>query len=250
MKNRIPIFVTSDKQQTMPLTCLLIDDSETQRVALEKVLDRNLNVLIVGSYGSPREARNFLKNTPVDLIFLDIEMPELSGFELLDLLPHPPMVILVSAYTHHALKAFDYDVVDFLQKPVKADRVNQAIQRAMDRTVPGGDASKESTLIKIKTNQKRYTRIPANDILYVEALGDYIRIVTTDAKHVILNTLKAFIEELPEGQFLRVHKSFIVNLDRIANYGTNVIELDGHEIPLSRRRKTALDQALAQREEV
>lgn len=235
----------------MPLTCLLIDDSETQRVALEKILDRNLNVLIVGSYGSPREARNFLKNTPVDLIFLDIEMPELSGFELLDLLPQPPMVILVSAYTHHALKAFDYDVVDFLQKPTKPERVNQAVQRALDRAMPGGDAGKgETPMIKLKTNQKRFTRVPANDILYVEALGDYIRVVTVDAKHVILNTLKAFIEELPEGQFLRVHKSFIVNLDRIANYGTNVIELDGHEIPLSRRRKTALDQALAQREEV
>lgn len=235
----------------MPLTCLLIDDSETQRVALEKILDRNLNVLIVGSYSSPREARTFLKNNTVDLIFLDIEMPELNGFELLDLLAHPPMVILVSAYAHHALKAFDYDVVDFLQKPPKADRVDLAVQRAMERVMPAGDSGKsENTLIKIKTNQKRYTRVPANDILYVEALGDYIRIVTTETKHVILNTLKAFIEELPEGQFLRVHKSFIVNLDRIVNYGTNIIELDGHEIPLSRRRKSSLDQALAQREEV
>ncbi|MDC6352069.1 LytTR family DNA-binding domain-containing protein [Zeaxanthinibacter sp. PT1] len=228
----------------MQLSCILVDDSITHREAISKLLNRQPALHLIQTFGSPKEARSYLKKNEVDLVFLDIEMPGMSGFQLLDRLKNPPMVIIISAHGKHALKAFDYEVIDFLQKPVLPERLSVSVQRALTQLRYVTSEELEDNFITVKTDYKKKTRINCDQIEWVEAMGDYIRLVTSNAKFMVLSSLKAFEKELPEEQFLRVHKSFIVNLVKIERYNNSVIEIKGHKLPLSRRRKGALDEAL------
>ncbi len=228
----------------MQLSCILVDDSITHREAISKLLNRQPALQLIQTFADPKEARNYLKKNEVDLVFLDIEMPGMTGFQLLDRLKNPPLVIIISAHGKHALKAFDYEVIDFLQKPVLPERLSISVQRAQTQlryTIP---SETDDNYITVKTDYKKNTRINCDSIEWVEAMGDYIRLVTSNTRFMVLSSLKAFEKELPEDQFLRVHKSFIVNLVKIERYNNNVIEIKGHKLPLSRRRKGALDEAL------
>ena len=202
----------------MILNCVVVDDSAIQRLSIVKLIEGNNNLNLIAEYSSALETKNGLNTHKVDLIFLDIEMPVLNGFELLDVLNNKPQIIFVTGKTEYAFKAFNYDATDYLQKPISRDRFTQAVEKAVEQHKLKQDYSQEEgEHIFVKSNLKK-RKVYIKDIKWIEALGDYVKLVTEDTSLVVLSTMKAFEKELPEGKFLRIHKSYIVNLDKIDRF--------------------------------
>ncbi len=228
----------------MKLKCIIVDDSTIQRMAVTKLVNNHPALTLVADYSNAIEAKNGLKNNAVDLIFLDIEMPIVNGFDLLESLENPPQVILVTGKADYALKAFDYDVTDYLHKPFTQERFDASIKRALANYEQANRSQEEDDHIFVKSNLKK-RKVILNEIKWIEALGDYIKLVTNDANIVILSTMKSFEKQLPADRFLRIHKSYIVNLDKIEKFNSKNVEVHGKLIPLSRNKKTELAEALS-----
>ncbi len=229
------------------IKCAIVDDSRLQRLAIVKLIEDHPSLDLVAQWNNAIETKNGLLDTRVDLMFLDIEMPILTGFDLLDDLENKPKIIFVTGKTKYAFKAFDYDAVDYLQKPLKKDRFCASVEKAIGLISPEASAvleEKEEEYIFVKSNLKK-RKIYLNKLKYVEALGDYVKLIMEDTDPVVvLATMKSFETQLVEGRFLRVHKSFIVNLDKIERYNSRNIEIGGDQIPVSRHKKNALNEAL------
>tara|TARA_R110000851_G_scaffold328257_1_gene498641 strand:- start:8 stop:637 length:630 start_codon:yes stop_codon:yes gene_type:complete len=200
-------------------------------------------LVIVGEYSNAIEAKNGLKNNDIDLIFLDVEMPIISGFDLLESLENPPQVILITGNPDYALKAFDYNVTDYLYKPISLARFDASVKRAVANYEQINKLEEDEEYIFVKSNL-RQRKVVINDIKYVEALGDYVKLVTNEGNVVILSTMKSFEQKLPKDKFLRIHKSYIVNLEKIEKFNRKIIIVAGSQIPLSRHKKTELEEAL------
>jgi len=228
----------------MTLKCIIVEDSTIQRLVISKMVNNSKNLFCIGEFPNALEANNFLINHQVDLIFLDVEMPEISGFDLLDGLSNKPQIIFVTGKADYAIKAFDYDATDYLQKPIKHERfdiaVNKALKKASSSAVETND---NFQYIFIKSNLKNH-KVYIDNIKWIEALGDYIKVVTDEQHYIVLNTMKSFEKDLPPGQFLRVHKSYIINLKRVKKYTAKFAEVDKNQIPLSRTIKQKLKEAL------
>lgn len=227
----------------MRMNCIIVDDSVIQRTAVSKLVKNHPLLHLVAEYGNAIEAKTGLKNEKVDLIFLDIEMPIVNGFDLLESLSDPPQVILVTGKAEYALKAFDYDVTDYLHKPITLDRFNASVKRAHDKFKSKDAVNEDDEHIFVKSNLKK-RKVFLNEIHWVEALGDYIKLVTDDANIVILSTMKSFEKQLPSERFLRIHKSYIVNLEKVEKFNSKIVEVNGKQIPLSRNKKQELSEAL------
>jgi DNA-binding LytR/AlgR family response regulator len=200
---------------------------------------------LVSEYNNAIEAKIGLAEQKVDLIFLDIEMPILSGFDLLDDLEDKPQVIFITGKTKYAFKAFDYDAVDYLRKPISKERFLNAVHKALTNyKLKHEEDFDEGEFIFVKSNLKK-RKVFLNDLRYIEALGDYVKLVTEHDALVVLSTMKAFEALLPKERFLRIHKSYIVNIDKVERYNSKVVELDNQQLPLSRNRKSDLVDALA-----
>jgi len=229
----------------MILNCVVVDDSKIQRLSIIKLIKNHPNLNLVGEYGNALETKNGLNTNQVDLIFLDIEMPDLTGFELVDILDYKPQIIVVTGKTEYAFKAFSYDDTDYLKKPIVKERFNIAINKALEQhKLKLEDFDKEGEHIMIKSEHKKH-KVYINDIKWIEALGDYIKLVTLEDSFVILSTMKDFEKKLPEDKFLRIHKSYIVNLDKIERFSSRTVEIGESKIPLSRNQKSNLTDALS-----
>jgi len=228
------------------LKCAVVDDSRLQRLAIVKLIDGHPSLELLAEWNNAIETKNGLLDTKVDLLFLDIEMPILTGFDLLDDLEDKPKIIFVTGKTKYAFKAFDYDAVDYLRKPLKRDRFNAAVEKAISSivsTTAGGNVENED-FIFVKSNLKK-RKIYLNNLKYVEALGDYVKLIMDNSEPiVVLATMKSFEKQLPSDRFLRIHKSYIVNLDKVERYNSRNIEIDDEQIPLSRHKKNSLVEAL------
>ena len=228
----------------MTLNCVVVDDSAIQRLSIVKLIENNESLNLVAEYSSALETKNGLNPKKVDLIFLDIEMPVLNGFELLDVLNNKPQIIFVTGKTEYAFKAFNYDATDYLQKPITRERFNQSVEKAIEQHKLKLDFNEtEGEHIFVKSNLEK-RKVYIKEIKWIEALGDYVKVVTEENSLVVLSTMKAFEKELPEGKFLRIHKSYIVNLDKIDRFNSKNVEVGAYEIPLSRNKKTQLVDAL------
>ncbi len=227
----------------MKMNCIIVDDSTLQRMAVAKLIKNHSSLSLVAEYSNAIEAKNGLKSENVDLIFLDVEMPIVSGFDLLESLNEPPQVILVTGKAEYALKAFDYDVTDYLQKPITTDRFEASVKRAIEKFKLENISKEDDEHIFVKSNLKK-RKVYLNEINWVEALGDYIKLVTDEANIVVLSTMKSFEKELPAERFLRIHKSYIVNLGKVEKFNSKNVEVNGKQIPLSRNKKQDLAEAL------
>lgn len=227
------------------LKCAIVDDSTLQRLSIVKLIQMHPSLELVGEYKNAIEAKIGLASTEIDLIFLDIEMPILSGFDLLDDIQRKPQVIFVTGKTKYAFKAFDYDAVDYLRKPIAKDRFLNAVHKAITNyKLKNDEGFDDEDFIFVKSNLKK-RKVFLNELRYIEALGDYVKLVTEHDSLVVLSTMKAFQSLLPNDRFLRIHKSYIVNLDKVQRYNSKTIELDKDKLPLSRNRKADLVEALA-----
>jgi len=229
------------------LKCIVVDDSRLQRLAIVKLIKDHPNLKLVAEYNNAIETKNGLLDTEADLIFLDIEMPVLTGFELLDDLPSKPQIIFVTGKTQYAFKAFDYDAVDYIHKPVTKERFSNAVNKAINLYKLKhqiSSISEDEEYIFVKSNLKN-RKVFLNKLKYIQALGDYVKFVTEKENFVVLATMKHFEEQLPNDKFLRTHKSYIVNLDKIERYSSKNIEIDKQQLPLSRHKKSNLVEALS-----
>jgi len=226
------------------LNCAIVDDSTLQRLSIVRLIDNHPSLNLVAEYNNAIEAKIGLATTEIDLVFLDIEMPILSGFDLLDDLTQKPQIIFVTGKTKYAFKAFDYDAVDYLRKPISKERFLNAVHKAISNyKMRNEDGFDDEDFIFVKSNLKK-RKVFLNELKYIEALGDYVKLVTENDSLVVLSTMKAFEALLPDDRFLRIHKSYIVNLDKVERYNSKVIELENQQLPLSRNRKTQLVEAL------
>ena len=164
-------------------------------------------------------------------------MPIINGFDLLESLDNPPQVILITGNPNYALKAFDYDVTDYLHKPITLTRFETSVKRALAKYEQMNKVTEDEEYIFVKSNL-RQRKVVLNDIKFIEGLGDYIKLVTNEGNVVILSTMKAFEQKLPKDKFLRIHKSYIVNLEKVEKFNSKNVELEGIQVPLSRNKKT------------
>lgn len=229
----------------MKLNCIIVEDSTLQRMIIAKLVQNHPNLNLIGDFSNAIDARNCLTVYNVDVIFLDVEMPVINGFDFLDKLQNKPQVIFITSKMEYAIKAFDYEATDCIQKPVTAERFNTAVRKASEQFMLRQDIKEEkNSYIFIKSNLKKF-KLYTDKIKWVEAFGDYIKVFTNEESYLVLSTMKAFENDLPKEKFVRVHKSFIVNIDKIERFNSKYAEIGKTKIPLSRNKKENLMNALA-----
>ena len=228
----------------MKLNCIVVDDSAVQRVTITKLVNESTLLHLIGDFANALEAKNCINNNTIDLIFLDVEMPLINGFDLLDGLKTKPQIIFITSKADYAAKAFDYEATDFLQKPLSKERLIKAVKKASELHALRYDIPQDQgENIVIKSNLKKL-KIYVSKIKWIEAYGDYIKVVTDDETHLVLSTMKGFEKELPESKFIRVHKSFIINLARVEKFNNKFAEIGSTKIPLSRNKKEEIIKAI------
>jgi DNA-binding LytR/AlgR family response regulator len=230
----------------MKIRCLLVDDEPLALDALESLMRKIPELEIAGRCQNAVEALQVIHHQKIDLLLLDIHMPELSGIEMLKSLSHPPSVIFTTAYRDYAVEAFELDVVDYLVKPISLERLVRSINRYHDRRAQSydngqmGSPTLEKT-ITIYSDKKNY-RIQTSSILFIEGLKDYARIHTDNGRLVTRQTMKKLEGILPSGEFIRVHRSFIVPVRRLDSWTSYAVHVKNFEIPVGRTyRKTVMD---------
>ena len=222
---------------TPPLACIIVDDNEINRLTLEHLVSLTPELTLTASLPGGLEALQFFRQGgKCDLLLLDIEMPNLTGLELAKLLPRPtPAIVLVTTYRDFAVAAFDLQAIDYLVKPVEYGRFSQAIARVLAArpTRVARPAAAPSPDIFVKVGN-RSVRVNFSEVLYIEALSTYSVLVTPTQKHIVYLTLKALTERLPFNYFLRVHRSYIVNMQRIEAVENYLLKLGNHEVPVGK----------------
>ncbi|TND08533.1 MAG: response regulator of the LytR/AlgR family [Bacteroidetes bacterium] len=220
--------------------CLIIDDDPIARKTVEHCISRTDGLQLDGSCAGVSEAMKIIKQKKVDLIFLDVEMPEMTGLDFLRTFREIPQIILITGKKEYAAEAFDYDVTDFLLKPIDYPRFLKAVTKA--QTIHGNTQVKDddSEGLFVKKESSRFVRLSLKEILYVEALADYVNIFTKEGRHTVLATMKSIEARLPQKDFIRIHRSFIARLDQIEEIEENSVSIGGKTIPVSRSHKEEL----------
>lgn len=221
---------------------LLVDDEFLALNLLEEFTKKVPDMEIVDKVKSPMKALDLLQQKPVDLLFLDIQMPTLSGNQLLKTLKNPPLTIFTTAYSEYAIEAFELQAVDYLLKPFSFERFLQSVNKAKDllklqesaSTIVIPEQSRDFFSIKV---DGKIVKVYFNDILFIEGLKEYVKIVCRDARFVTLESLKNLEDLLPVDNFIRVHKSYIIAKNKVQSLDGNLLEIEKHKIPISRNKR-------------
>lgn len=229
------------------ILCLAIDDEPPAVEVLKKYISSIQSLELAGTCCDAIEATNFLQTRQVDLIFLDIKMPELLGTDFIRTLKDPPKVIFTTAYRKYAVEGFELEAADYLLKPISFERFLKAVNKVINKnTVIEKGFSKsaqEPEFICVRANRKM-VKVFLEDILYIESMKDYIKIVTTSKAILTKQSISSVEETLPKNVFVRIHRSYIVSLKKIQSYTSEIIEIDKQELPVSRMYRREVEQAL------
>lgn len=228
-------------------SCIIVEDDGASRLILENYINRIEFLELKASLKSGKEGFNFLVNNPdVDILLLDINMPEMSGIELMKSVPELPETILITTESGYAVEAFDLWALDYLVKPVQFERFAKAIHRAIDTIYftkrPASDQEDQKE-IYVKSNSKFY-KLSYQDIYFIEALADYVLVYTDSTRYIVYSTMKAIEEKLKGNTFVRVHRSYVINLRKIQFIEGNTLIINGKHIPISKTYQDALFQKL------
>ncbi|RYG00439.1 MAG: response regulator transcription factor [Chitinophagaceae bacterium] len=226
------------------MKCLIIDDEPLAIDVIENYLSRIRDVEISRSQ-NPLDAMQLMKQVKFDLLFLDIQMPLLTGFEFLRTIKDPPMVIITTAFREYAVESFEFEVLDYLVKPVSFPTFMRALERALKKfdTQEPEETIQDSSSLFLKVDRK-LIKIMTDDILYVESLKDYIKVITKKEQYISYQSLTSITEKLPASKFKRIHRSFTVNIDKITRMDGSNVMINGVAIPVSRDLKQDLVQLL------
>ncbi len=240
----------------MKLTCVIIEDEPLARNLMEAYVHKVSNLTLLNSFSDPLKALDFLRENAVDIMFCDIQMPEITGITLLKILQKKPLVILTTAYSEYAIEGYELEVFDYLLKPISFERFLKAVEKATLRltpietikpvvsnmqTVDNETVAKEFIFVKDGT---KLIKVKLDDILYIEGLKDYVSIITKERRIVSLQTLKSLETLLPDSQFIRVHNSFIIAFSAIDTVDKEKILIGKNYIPISDSYKKAFREYL------
>tara|TARA_B110000902_G_scaffold262868_1_gene340693 strand:+ start:261 stop:962 length:702 start_codon:yes stop_codon:yes gene_type:complete len=230
------------------MRCIIIDDEKTARVIIRTLCEQVSELNVVEEFPNAMLAIKFLNENQIDLIFLDIHMPDFNGIDFIKTLKNPPKIILTTSDPKFAIEAFEYDfIVDYLLKPLELSRFKKAIQKAQNQ---------KNELLAEKNNKvdntndfyvnidRRLIKIDLSSIYLVEAKGDYIHIKTDDKNYVVHSTLKKIEEKLPDSLFLKIHRSYVINIKKIIDIEDNSVLIKKDVIPVSRSKRPELMKRL------
>ena len=214
----------------MKIKCLIIDDEPLAVNVIKNYLQKIEDIELADTFNNAIDGLNYLKHHKVDVIFLDINMPVLDGLNFIKSLKEPPLIIITSAYTEYALETYELDVIDYLVKPFQFPRFMNALNkvyRRMNINQPSSETSKSRPYIFIKIDKKKMKKVFLDEILVVESLKDYLKINTTNGRFLIHSTLSDFTDLLPATDFIRIHRSYTISINKIDAVEGNSIEIDG-----------------------
>lgn len=229
----------------MTMKCVIIDDEYLAIKVLEQYAERIDGLTVVKTFKDPSEALIYLQQNETDLLLLDIQMPHLTGFDLLKQLEHPPMVIFTTARHDHAIQAFELDILDYLVKPIAFTRFEKAIARAVEyqEYLRFKDPS-PAAYIMIRADH-RIHKIMLHEITYMEGLSEYVKVHTEGRLYITHGTLKDLLEKLPDADFVRIHKSYIISKKHIASYNKQEVQMNnGKDLPVGRAYKDSFTEAM------
>ena len=225
------------------MNCIAVDDEPLALDIIEAYVNKHPELKLVARCNNAAEASEVLKTHKVDLMFLDIQMPEISGLSFVKSLETKPLFMFTTAYPDYALEGFEQDAIDYLLKPIAYDRFERGVEKAMEyykvqKNQDVAETDLENEFIFVKANQK-LIKLAYNDIYYVEAFADYVKIFLHDKKIVTLQTMKNMEKKLPSELFSRVHRSFIVNRNHVQSFSTSICEVNEVKIPIGKNYKEA-----------
>ncbi|AEH01187.1 LytTR family DNA-binding domain-containing protein [Lacinutrix sp. 5H-3-7-4] len=239
------------------MKCIVIDDEATARIIIAQLCSNVASLNVLEEFPNAMQAIKYLNQNQVDLIFLDIHMPDFTGFDFIETVKNPPKIVLTTSDPQFAIQAFEYDcIVDYLVKPITQERFNKAIEKAKAKqtTIPiEQSVSTRKNTEKVETSSgndlyvnidRRLIKIDIPSIYLVEAKGDYIQVKTEDKNYTVHSTLKKIEEKLPDSLFLKVHRSYIINIKKIIDIEDNSVLIKKDVIPVSRSNRPELMKRL------
>jgi DNA-binding LytR/AlgR family response regulator len=221
----------------MIINCLIIDDEPLAINVIKNHIKEIDNINVIDTFNSAIDALNFMKSNTVDLLFLDINMPLLDGLDFIKSLDKKPMIVITTAYSEYAIKTYELEVLDYLMKPISFPRFLKAVNRAfkeLNSNLTSNLKVAKRAHIFIKVDKKKMQKIYLDEILIIESLRDYLKITTISNKYIIHSTLSSFTEKLPSNNFIRIHRSFTIAIDKIEAVQGNSVEIDGVKYVIGR----------------
>jgi len=221
--------------------CIIIDrDSENLKI-LKKLLEKQTSFSVLSCFDNFIDSKHFLNSINIDVVFISFSLPEFDPFVFLDSIKSDSKIVFISNQTEHAFKSFEYNTLDYIEHPLNEEKI-QKIEMKFQKLFNNSD-EKIKPYLYIKSNLKK-RKIYTKDIKWVEALGDYVKVITSNSNIIVLSSLRSFEKKLPINKFLRIHKSYIINLDRVDNLSNKTVEIESNLIPVSRNKKAELEKML------
>lgn len=221
--------------------CLVVDDEPPAREVLKRYIDKTPMLQLAGECGNALQVISFLRERSVDVIFLDIRMPQLSGLELVGTLTNPPKIIFTTAFGEYALESYELDAVDYLLKPIKFERFVKAVNKAFPVPASSMPVLRPPVVTKEVSDSFLYFRadrkmvkVLLNEIIYIESLKDYVKIVTVKDQVITKYSMAALEAMLPTPEFVRIHRSFIISLPKLLSFSASHVQLGGVELPIGK----------------
>ena len=234
------------------ISCAVIDDEPIAREILEDFIGQDERLLLQGNYKNAKDALKGISEQLIELVFLDINMPGLTGFQFLKSMTNPPAVIFTTAYREHAMEGFDANAIDYLLKPIAIERFLLAVNKAWKFLRPQVQEHTEAAVIEKESDDFFFVKADGGlvkiffeEILFIEALKEYVKIVTKDRSVITYHTISGLEEKLPVGKFYRIHRSYIVNIKAITSIEGYLVKVNKHELPVSRNERDAFVEMVA-----
>jgi len=234
------------------ISCLAVDDEPPALDVIKKYISGVQSLELVGTCSDAIEALNFIRSRSVDLIFLDIQMPQILGTDFLRTLKNPPKIIFTTAFRKFAIEGFELDAVDYLLKPISFERFLKAVNKVMDVSFNGTFSLEQEAPIKKEQHiyfrsDRKMVKVLFSDIIYIESLKDYIKVVGISGSLITKQSISSIEETLPKDMFLRIHRSFIIALNKIESYSNELVWLGKTELPISRMYRHEVEKVLKQK---
>ena len=225
----------------MTKNCIIIDQDPENLEILKKLLEKQTSFSVLSCFDNFIDSKHFLNSINIDVIFISFNLPEFDPFVFLDSIKSDSKIVFISNQTEHAFKSFEYNTLDYIEHPLNEEKI-QKIEMKFQKLFNNSD-EKIKPYLYIKSNLKK-RKVYTKDIKWVEALGDYVKVITSNSNIIVLSSLRSFEKKLPIDKFLRIHKSYIINLDRVDNLSNKTVEIESNLIPVSRNKKAELEKML------
>ena len=228
--------------------CIVVDDEPAAHYVLVNYIERSADLELVAQCYNAFEALEYLRNNRVDLIFLDIDMPEITGMEFLKMLDNPPKTILTTAYSEYALESYDYGVVDYLLKPISFPRFFKAVQRFLSFNQSTISQEEEPKTISIRMDG-RLIEVKLAQIDFIQSFGNYVKIVTPAQTYLTASTTQQILTQVPASKFVRIHKSYIASINKVSKYEHGMVQINNMSLPVGITFRRELQDRLGNRQD-